>query len=385
MFRFKISLLLSALLSLCGCAQLDDYMLGKDNTPSPKILQPVPNGVNLTKKWSLSSLSRTVVQYNKLQPQIQGQIIYIATNDGIVKAIDRFNGKLIWEKKLATGLVSGPTVNADLIALGTDRASIIVLAAENGKLLWQQKISGDSLAKPIIAKDQVIVKTIDGNTYALNVANGEKIWMSVHGAPALILKASSSPIVVGDRMVLVGFADGKMDALDLHTGHLLWQRAIAYAAGSSDVERLIDISADPIVSDGVAYIVSYQGFIGALSLQDGQLLWRKPASVYKNMVLAKDTLYITDSKDVIWAINKKNGRVRWKQIALKARGLTEPVIMGKNLIIGDQTGLLHVLATRNGNFIGRIQYDDAISLAYVAHNGIYLMTNKGKLSHFAVS
>ena len=79
----------------------------------------------------------------------------------------------------------------------------------------------------------------------------------------------------------------------------------------------VDIDADPIVRGDVAYLASYQGYVGALSLKDGQFIWRKPASVYKNMAIDGNALYLTDSDDTIWSINRQNGQVNWKQVALK--------------------------------------------------------------------
>ena len=98
------------------------------------------------------------------------------------------------------------------------------------------------------------------------------------------------------------------------------------------------------------------------------------------------TLYVTDSNDVIWALDRQNGQVKWKQMALKARGLTEPTLMGNRLIVGDRTGYLHVIATRNGTLIARKQLSGAIDIApAVVGNNIYVMTANGKLNRLSVS
>ena len=189
-----------------------------------------------------------------------------------------------------------------------------------------------------------------------------------------------------DKLALVGFSDGKLDAIDIQTGNVVWQRSIAYASGSSDVERLVDIDADPIVRGNIAYLASYQGYIGALSLANGEFVWRKPASVYKNMAIDNTTLYVTDSDDILWAFDSISGHVKWKQLALKARGLTEPVLLGNRLIVGDRTGFVHVLATQNGELVSREQVSGPVDIApAVAENSVYVMTANGKLSRFSVS
>lgn len=382
----KVIILATSILLLQACSHLDNYMLGKDNTPQPAELEPIKPKVKLQQKWSVPLNSKMSANNLKLKPEIIGDVVYTADASGLVEAVNKKNGKLLWSKKLSSGIVSGPTVSAGSIALATDHSTVILLKQIDGTELWKTKVSSEVLAKPVIVNSRVIAKTIDGNLYALDLVSGQQVWVSEHGAPSLILKASSSPVVIANNLILVGYSDGKMDAVDLQTGRLVWQRSIAYASGASDVERLVDIDADPIVRGNVAYLASYQGYVGALSLVDGQFIWRKPASVYKNMAIDGNSLYLTDSDDVVWSINRQNGQVNWKQVSLKARGLTEPVLLGNRLIVGDKTGLIHVLATSTGNLISREQLTGAVTMTPSISNGsLYVMTNNGRLNRFSVS
>jgi outer membrane protein assembly factor BamB len=382
----KKLVIVAVCLLLQACTKVDDYMLGKDNSPTPKALAPIKTKVKVVEKWSLpmGNTQKSSVNF-KLKPEIIGNVIFTADTSGLVRAVDKSTGKLLWSKKLTSGLISGPTVSSGTIALGTDASTVVLLKQADGSELWHEQVSGEVLSKPLITNKKVIVKTIDGNLYAFDLTSGKRLWLSDHGAPSIILKASSSPVVVNNNFILVGYSDGKLDAIDIQTGHLVWQQSIAYANGSSDVERLVDIDADPIVRNNVVYLASYQGYIGALSLADGQFIWRKPASVYKNMAIDSNTIYLTDSEDVVWAINRQNGQVNWKQDALKARGLTEPVLMGERLMVGDKTGLLHVLATKNGDLLSRTQVGGAVNIAPSAvDNNVYVMSTNGKLSRFSV-
>lgn len=379
-------LILSLTTLLSGCTQVDDYMLGKDNTPKPKDLKQIESKVHVTKKWTAAvGTNRKTKEYLKLKPVIRGQVIYTADASGLVQAVNKQSGIIMWSKRLDVGVVSGPTVNAGFIALGSNESSLIVLDQNTGKELWQNKVSGEILSPPVISHKKVIAKTIDGKVFAFDASTGKQLWVSEHGSPSLVLKASSSPIVVGN-LVLIGFSDGKLDALEIDTGRLMWQKSIAYATGSSDVERLVDIDSDPIVQGNIAYLASYQGYIGALSLSDGQFLWRKPGSVYKNMVLSANNLFLTDSNDVIWSLNKHTGQVNWKQTALKARGLTEPVLVGDDLVVGDKTGYLHFIGSQTGELIARSQLPSGVSMSpSVAGRNLYVLTDNGMLNQISVS
>ncbi|OGV40934.1 MAG: outer membrane protein assembly factor BamB [Legionellales bacterium RIFCSPHIGHO2_12_FULL_42_9] len=372
---------------LSSCAKFDDYMLGKDNSPVPKQLKSLDSQITMTKKWTvLIGKGQKNSAYFRLKPLLSGNTLFVADIDGRFDAINKNTGKIIWSHKTPYAFISGPTIGQGTLIVSTNKSQIVAYSAKDGHQLWHQKLSGDVLASPIIAKNQVIAKTIDGNLYSFNAQSGEKRWQLEHGSPSLVLKASSSPVMMNGHTALIGYSDGKLDAVDIDTGHVLWQRSIVYATGSSDVERLVDIDADPIISGNNVFLGSYQGSVGGVSLENGQFIWQRPASIFKNMILKDNTLYFTDSHDVIWAINKQNGQVNWKQPALKARNLTEPALKGNRLFVGDQTGLLHGLDTSTGQLIMRAPIKGAVYVApLISGKQIFVLTAAGELSCYRVS
>ena len=384
----KMRILLIFLLALLSaCNKLDDYMLGKDNTPKPAELKEIQSKLNISSIW-LSPIGSAYKKkdYLKLKPQIQNNIIYVANPNGMVKALYVKDGKEKWLHQIKQEVVSGPTVVGPYVAVSTNTSSLVVLDKQTGRELWRAKSSSEILAPVAIGNEKLIAKTIDGKVLTYSAATGKLLWSIDHGAPNLILKASASPVIVGS-MVLIGFADGKLEAFDVNTGRTIWQRSIGYAAGSSDVERLVDIDADPIVRGDIAYLASYQGYVGALSLSSGEFIWRKPASVYKDILLNGNILYVTDSKDVLWSFDSKTGQINWKQPALKARGLTSPVLVGKNtLAVGDQTGYIHFFTADTGRLIGRQHLAAGIdSMPASTGNDLYVLTNNGMLNKLGVS
>ncbi|MCL5273018.1 MAG: outer membrane protein assembly factor BamB [Gammaproteobacteria bacterium] len=383
----KVRLLIVLLCSVVqGCTQVDDYMLGKDNTPKPKSLEEIQPKIKVSQNWTTPvGKSRKSSEYLKLKPVIRGDIVYTADASGLIQAVNKKDGQVKWFKQLNHGILSGPTVADGHVVVSTNGSTLVLLNQADGKEIWETKLSGEVLAPPALSHQKIVAKTIDGKVFAFDAVNGKQLWTAEHGSPSLVLKASSSPVIMGD-LVLIGFSDGKLDALELQSGRLIWQRSIAYATGSSDVERLIDIDSDPIVRDNIAYLGSYQGYIGALSLTDGQFIWRKPGSVFKNMVLSSNTLYLTDSNDVVWSLNKQTGHVNWKQTALKARSLTEPVLIGEDIVVGDKTGYLHFIDSQTGELMARSQLSGGVSISpSVAGRTLYVLTDNGLLNQLSVS
>ncbi|HAT1659496.1 TPA: outer membrane protein assembly factor BamB [Legionella pneumophila] len=383
----KIRILVLILCALTqGCTYVDDYMLGKDNTPQPKELKEIQPKVKMAQNWTAPvGKTHKTNEYLNIKPAIRGDIIYTADASGLVQAVSKKDGQIKWSTSLKNNIVSGPTVAGGYLVVGTNASTLVLLNQSDGKEIWQNKVSAEVLAPPALSHQKVIAKTIDGKVYAIDAVNGKQLWVADHGAPSLVLKASSSPIII-DNLVLVGFSDGKLDAFELQTGRLIWQRSIAYGMGASDVERLVDIDSDPIISNNVAYLATYQGYVGALSLSNGQFIWRKPASVYKNMLLSHNNLYFTDSNDVLWSLNSNTGQVNWKQTSLKARGLTAPALVGGNLVVGDKTGYLHILSTQTGELLGRSQLSGGVTVSpSVSGKNMYVLTNNGTLNQLTVS
>ena len=385
-FFCKIALVGLCTLGLQACGYIDDYILGKDNTLRPRPLPVIHAKFALQELWSAKiGQSRQTPTYYKLKPVTVGEKIYTADTSGKVTALTQGQGKIIWSTPLTHGIVSGPTVSHGKIIVSTDNASVAALSQANGRVLWETSVASEVLAKVATTSHLVIVKTMDGHLFALDLNTGKKRWVIEHGAPSLILKASSSPLIVDDH-ALVGYSDGKLDAVDLEKGRIIWQRGIAYANGASDVERLVDIDADPMLHHQLLYMASYQGFIGAFDMDNGQFVWSKQASVYKNMAMDNDALYVTDSHDVLWAYQLSSGQIKWKQTALKGNGLTEPVLLGSKVIVGDKKGRLHILAKSNGALIGREEVGSPIYISPEVSNGrILAMTADGMLHAYQVN
>ena len=89
---------------------------------------------------------------------------------------------------------------------------------------------------------------------------------------------------------------------------------------------------------------------------------------------------------MVWSIDKRTGRVNWKQPTLKARNLTEPALQGNRLFLGDKTGLLHGLDTSTGALVARVPMSGAVYVApIVSDNRLYVLTSTSELSCYLVS
>src|SRR5690606_33171637 len=148
---------------------------------------------------------------------------------------------------------AGPGIGEGLVLVGTSEGEILALNQENGAIAWRAPVSSEVLAVPQAAAGIVVVATMDGKVAGLDAATGTRRWIHDRSVPLLTLRGASTPLLTRDR-VISGFASGKLAALGLQDGRLQWEATVAVPRGRSEVERLADISADPVLLGDVVFV-----------------------------------------------------------------------------------------------------------------------------------
>ena len=197
----------------------------------------------------------------------------------------------------------------------------------------------------------------------------------------LTLRGSSSPVISGNT-VYAGFAGGKLVALELTSGVMQWELTITAPSGRSELERMVDIDGDPLVSNGVVYVSTYQGEVAAVGQYTGTLIWRRKLSSYNNVVADWRNLYVSDDSGQVWGVNPDDGAAMWKQSKLLNRQLSAPAVVDGYVVVGDYDGYLHWLSHSDGRMLARTRVGgEAISAAPVMHNGVvYVFGDGGDLA-----
>jgi len=156
--------------------------------------------------------------------------------------------------------------------------------------------------------------------------------------------------------------------------------------GRSELERIVDVDATPLVSGAAVFVGAYQGRVKALSRRDGRARWEHEISTYLDLAEGYGHVYAVDDEDVITAVDQQTGEVIWVQDDFKLRKLSAPVAFSNYLAIGDEEGWLHVIAQRDGRHLGRRKLDgDGIrSGMVIADATLYVLGNSGSLQAVTV-
>ena len=339
--------LIIAALLLAGCSS--GSKLGPVDPPAP--LSEYTPTLKVTPVWARQLGKGTDEYYLRMRVLTDGERIFSANHAGIVEAFGSAHGKRLWRVDVGQKLSAGPGDGGDLLLLGSG-AEVIALSKADGHEVWRAPVSSEVLSAPVMAAGVVGVRSVDGGIFALDASSGKRLWQSRQDVPLLTLRGTSRPLIEGDVMVC-GEDNGRLIGLDLHSGQELWDTTVAVPHGRTDLARMVDIDGQMQVVDNVVYVVSYQGRVAAVTVDTGRLLWARDISSYTGLAVAGDYLYLTDSHGDIWALDRNSGGTMWKQAALHGRVLSAPTVQGDFLVVGDYDGYLHWLARDDGHLVAR--------------------------------
>ena len=384
MIRFAI--LCSALLC-AGCGGVSDsvarFMGGKDNTEPPAPLVEFQSKLNVIELWSASVGGGTEEQYLKLAPVLANQRLYVADSGGEVEALDATNGRSLWTADVDERITGGPGVGENAVLVGTGEGDVIALDSETGRRLWRATVSSEILSPPLKSGNIVVVRTNDGKVFGLDGGSGKQLWVYDRTVPSLTLRGTSSPVIVSG-VVIAGFDAGRLAALDLRTGKLLWEVSVATARGRSELERMVDIDSDPLVVDGIIYVTTFQGQLAAVQLEAGRIMWNRDISSYAGFSADQSYIYLTDDNSNVWMFDRYSGTMVWKQELLHARAATGPASIDNYAVVGDVEGYLHWMHKADGSFVARTRLSNhrIIVQPLVAGKVLYAYATDGKLAAY---
>jgi outer membrane protein assembly factor BamB len=366
--------LLTLACGLAACA-------GKDTTEPPSPLVDFEPEAEFVKLWSADTGAGADKYLLKLKPYLDGEALYVVDHKGLLSAINRANGKIVWRVETELAVSAGVGGGNGMLLLGSSNGEIVAYNEKDGSEAWRAKLSSLMLSVPAVDMGAVVARTVDGSLEAFAVTTGAKLWSYKYTVPALSLHGTSSPVLVAGA-VLSGMDNGRLSALALRDGRLLWETPVAIPNGRSELSRMVDVDMPVLVDRGLLYAGSYQGRIVALNLEGGQIVWATDNSVYNEMSMDEDHLYVADENGHIWSLDRLVGATIWMQDKLHARPVSGTALLGHAVIVGDFEGYLHAMDTADGRFVARYRVGGAgINVPpLIADDVAYVLNREGRLT-----
>ncbi len=370
-------LALAATLLGAGLAACDK---DKDVEP-PKALVAFQAHIAVERVWSASLGGKNRRLRLALAPAIEDGHLYAAGGDGAVGAFDAVTGRSLWHATFKLPLSAGPGIGAGVVVIGALDGQVLALDAATGSRRWVVRTSGEVLAAPVVTSNGIMLRTVDGRIHNLSLADGHEVWSNDQPVPALTLRGTASPTVVGDAVV-AAFDNGKVAAYSLNNGDILWDTAVSPSRGKTELERLVDIDGSVVADGHDLFVGGFQGRFAQIGLDSGQIWWSRDATSNRGLALPGDSLFVSSADGKVVAMSRRDGSERWTQDALARRGITRPAVDGDAIVVADFQGVVHWLDRATGEIIGRTDTarKSPVTTAPIAVGGmVYLQNDAGQV------
>ncbi len=367
------SILLASLLA--GCSMLDALNPFSANGPRMAELLPIKASMQARVSWRESVGKSAPYVFT---PAVVGSSIYAASAEGSLLRID--NGRVTWKVNAGLPLSGGVGSDGALVLVGSPKGDVLAFSANDGKLLWKARATSEILSPPVVGGGVVVVRSGDNRLAGYDVQDGKRKWIYQRPTPALFLREAAPPII-DHEYVFAGFPGGKLIALSIFNGAVMWEGTVALPKGTTELDRVADITSAPVISGRSICAVAFQGRVACFSLDNGELTWARDMSSSSGLTIDSRNLYVSDDKGAVHALDMASGASLWKQDKLFLRRLTSPVVRGAHVLVADVEGVVHFLNKEDGSFAARVSTDGSPVVApmQVLGSGVLVQTNKGGL------
>jgi outer membrane protein assembly factor BamB len=241
-----------------------------------------------------------------------GGRVFVATSDGRVHGLDRFTGATLWQVGGRPGVLS---LSGATLVLREEDGTVWSMDPATGSARWKAESRVAGALPALVAGDRIVVA--GEGLAALDAADGRVVWTD----PAA--RAAVAPIAAGGGIV-VGEADGRLYLRDLAAGTARWQ---------SETSRSLEA---PPVADDRGHVLAGTTDRLFVSVDGGsgkeRWTWRLGADVGQPPALFEDVVLFATFEDVLYALDRGNGHLRWRA-PLPSRPQSGPVVFGGAVVV----------------------------------------------------
>jgi outer membrane protein assembly factor BamB len=138
---------------------------------------------------------------------------------------------------------------------------------------------------------------------------------------------------------------------------------VALPRGTTELERVADVTSLPVVDGKQVCAAAYQGRVACFEGSRGTLLWARDVSSIAGIATDARHLYVTDDRSAVQALDKSSGASIWRQDKLAGRNVSGPLALGRHVVVGDFEGYVHLISREDGAFAARVETDGSAILA----------------------
>ena len=272
---------------------------------------------------------------------VEGENLYVGTQDRDVRALDAETGEIVWrfnlrgEVETDQAVYGTPAISNGIAYVGGYDGMLYALDLTDGNDTWGERPVGDGspiVGGAAVGEGLVVVGSSDGALYAFDATDGSSKWSFQTGNSIW-----ATPIVA-DGKIFFGSMDQKVYALDLD-GQKLWE----FATGGA-------VTAQPLVQDGRVYVGSFSSDFFALDAETGSMIWKFPDAngwYWSRAVTNGDTLFVGSTDGNLYALDEGSGRPLWV-FPTNGSIVGSPALIGDRVAVGSTDGRVRLVRQQDG-------------------------------------
>ncbi|OLP05245.1 outer membrane assembly lipoprotein YfgL [Rhodoferax antarcticus ANT.BR] len=306
--------------------------------------------------------------------------ITVAGSAGVVTSMDSRTGAVLWRNNVGAPIAAGVGSDGRFSAVVTRGNELVTMEGE--RELWRSRLSSQVFTAPLVAGERVFVLGADREVSAFDARTGKKLWANQRPGEALVLRQSGVLLAVNN--VLVVGLSGRLVGLNSLSGNVLWDAPLATPRGTNDIERLVDLVAGVGRESSVVCARAFQAAVGCVNAERGNILWKHPASGSVGLHADDKQVYGVEEDGKLMAWRLVDGVEAWSSDRLRYRQLTGPLVLGRSVVVGDSSGMLHFMSRTDGSPLTRLNTDTsgAASTPVVAGTTLVAVTRDGGVFGF---
>ncbi|RJF98722.1 outer membrane protein assembly factor BamB [Noviherbaspirillum saxi] len=337
---------------LAGCSSLNPFASKPAPRNPPAALEEFKQTLPVRTAWSTSIGSAANFVFT---PAVTADSVFVAAADGTLSRIDAASGRADWRINVGTPLTAGVGSDGTTVAVGADKGMLMAFSGD-GKLRWKAQASSEILSAPAVGQGLVVVRSVDNRIAAFDAETGSRRWVAQRPSPSLTLRTAPGITIAGPN-AYVALPGGRLLALALTNGGARWEVAVGDPRGTTELERIADLSGSPIAAGRDVCAVAYQGRVACFDATNGAPRWGKELSSDVGLGVDERFVFAADERGAVTALTRESGSGAWRNTKLANRRLSAPVPLGPAVAVGDGQGYIHFLSRDDGSLVARVSTD----------------------------
>ncbi len=295
------------------------------------------------------------------EPLVHDGIVYAASMDRNVYAVDARTGDLIWSFRAEGGFAgSSPVIGDGKLYIGSYDQIMYAIDAKTGELAWKFRTMGKIVATATFHDGKVYFGSSDYNGYCVDAGSGQLAWkFKTYG------EVMCQPTIYKDH-VFFGSNDHFLYCVDAETGRLAWK---------FETQGEIFFQSSLVIHDGRVHFPSFDNFLRAVDVDSGRLVWKFKTGSYGGMsngpFLYRDVLYQPNREGVLWALTP-GGKELWNFRINNA--MASPIVHEDRIYFGTEDHNLYCLDLK-GKVLWKFETQDIMWWKPATWNGRIYFTS----------